>query len=92
MLTITIDDELVSQTRKVGSHKNDMEAVIAALQEYIAKHEKLPSVDLSLQDWVSELYGAKSLKMSWRHRLQRGGKRLTRHDCLRCLCAFSLPI
>jgi hypothetical protein len=25
MLTITIDDELVSQAREVGKHKNDME-------------------------------------------------------------------
>jgi hypothetical protein len=59
MLTITIDDELVSQAREVGKHKNDMEAIIAALQEYVAHREKLARSDLSLQDWVSELYGAK---------------------------------
>jgi protoporphyrinogen oxidase len=59
MLTITIDDELVSRAKKVGRHKNDMEAIIAALQEYITKHERVPSSDLSLQDWVSELYGEK---------------------------------
>jgi len=62
MLTITIDDELVSQARKLGKHKNEAEAIIAALQEYIARREKSSSLDLSLQDWVSELYGAKKPK------------------------------
>jgi hypothetical protein len=36
-----------------------MEAIVAALQEYVALREKPLSADLSLQDWVSELYGAK---------------------------------
>ena len=62
MLTITIDDELVSQARKLGKHKNEAEAIIAALQEYIARREKSSSLDLALQDWVSELYGAKKPK------------------------------
>jgi hypothetical protein len=62
MLTVTIDDELVSEARRVGRHQNDIEAVIAALQEYISRRESEPLPASSLQDWVDDLYGSKKPK------------------------------
>lgn len=59
MLTVTIDDELVNKARKVGRHQNDIEAIIAALQEYIARRESEAVPASSLQDWVDDLYGSK---------------------------------
>jgi hypothetical protein len=62
MLTVTIDDELVNKARRVGRHQNDIEAIMAALQEYVSRRESEPLPTSSLQDWVDDLYGAKKPK------------------------------
>jgi hypothetical protein len=67
MLTVTIDDELVSKARRVGRHQNDIEAVIAALQEYISRRESEQLPASFLQDGVDDLDGSKSLKTLSRH-------------------------
>lgn len=58
MLTVTLDDELVNKAREVGHHQNDVEAIVAALQEYVEHRVRQPKPAASLQDWVDELYGA----------------------------------
>lgn len=62
MLTVTIDDELVNKAREVGKHQSEVEAVIAALEEYIARRDKELLPASSLQDWVDDLYGTKKPK------------------------------
>ncbi|MCP4362356.1 MAG: type II toxin-antitoxin system VapB family antitoxin [Chloroflexi bacterium] len=59
MLTVTVDDELVNKARQVGRHQNEVDAVIAALQEYIARRDSKLLPASSLQDWVDDLYGSK---------------------------------
>lgn len=44
MMTITIDDEMVSELVSVSHFKNAQEAVIKILTEYLQQHKKEPTL------------------------------------------------
>jgi Arc/MetJ family transcription regulator len=44
---LTLDDNLVEETRKIGQHKTKLEAVTAALREYIQHRKHLEILALT---------------------------------------------
>ena len=45
-IQLIIDETLVEETRTVGDHPTEVAAVIAALQEYIARHKQAQIINL----------------------------------------------
>jgi Arc/MetJ family transcription regulator len=43
---LTLDDDLIEEARAIGQHKTKKEAVIIALQEYIARRKQLGVLEL----------------------------------------------
>jgi Arc/MetJ family transcription regulator len=43
---LAIDDELIDEARRVGSHSTKKQAVTVALQEYVARRKQLAVLDL----------------------------------------------
>jgi hypothetical protein len=43
---LTIDESLVEEARAIGDHPTNLEAVIAALQEYIMRYKQLRIINL----------------------------------------------
>jgi len=57
-LLIEVEDKkLVEEAQTVGQHKTEAEAVVAALREYVTRHQQKKSPGANLQQWVDELYG-----------------------------------
>ena len=46
MTILTIDDALIQEAQAIGQHKNEDDAVIEALREYIARRKKMKIVEL----------------------------------------------
>jgi metal-responsive CopG/Arc/MetJ family transcriptional regulator len=44
--TLKLDDQLLEEARRLGGHKTKSEAVIVALQEYIARRKQLGILEL----------------------------------------------
>ena len=40
---LALDDQLIEEARRAGSHKSKKEAVTAALQEYVRKRQQMYS-------------------------------------------------
>ena len=45
-IQLTIDETLVEEARTVGNHSTELAAVIAALQEYFARHTQSQIINL----------------------------------------------
>ncbi len=45
-INVTVDDKLVEQARRLGRHETDTEAVIAALEEYVKRRNRLKIFEL----------------------------------------------
>ena len=43
---LTIDEIMVEEARAIGDHHTNLEALIAALQEYIARHKQAQIINL----------------------------------------------
>ncbi len=43
---LAIDDDLIREAKSVGHHKTNKEAVTAALQEYVERHNQTKIMDL----------------------------------------------
>jgi len=43
---LALDDNLISEARKVGHHKTKKDAVTAALKEYIARKKQVELIDM----------------------------------------------
>ena len=61
-LNIEVDDELVEEAKSVGSLQSDVEAVTAALKEYILRHR---------QQQVVELFGMVDYEPDYDYKAQR---------------------
>jgi hypothetical protein len=59
---LTIDETLVEEARTVGDHPTEVAAVIAALQEYIARHK---------QTQILNLFGTIEYKPDYDYKEQR---------------------
>jgi Arc/MetJ family transcription regulator len=42
---LAIDDKLIEEARRIGSHKTKKEAVTTALEQYIQRHKQLQILD-----------------------------------------------
>lgn len=59
---LAIDDELIEQARRIGSHKTKKAAVTVALQEYIKQRRRHGILDLEGQVEFWSGYDHKELK------------------------------
>jgi Bacterial antitoxin of type II TA system, VapB len=57
---LALDDQLIEEARRAGSHKSKKEAVTAALQEYVRKRQQMRILDAFGTFQVDPAYNYKS--------------------------------
>jgi hypothetical protein len=57
---LALDDQLIEEARRAGSHKSKKEAVTAALQEYVRKRQQMRILDAFGTFQIDPAYDYKS--------------------------------
>lgn len=74
---LALDDQLIEDARRAGSHKSKKEAVTAALEEYVRKRQQMRILEAFGTFPVDSDYDYKSERQRKTSRASR--KRLRRH-------------